>query len=385
MKELIEAQPFRIAVPDETLIDLQQRLARMRWPNEPRDAGWRYGANLAWMKTVVEHWRTRYDWRRWEAALNRFAQYRAPIDGINIHFILETGSGPAPLPLLLTHGWPGSIAEFLEVIDALAHPERHGGDARDAFTVIAPSLPGYGFSDAPPEPMPQRRIAALWHKLATEVLGFTHYCVQAGDVGASVSSWLALDHPQGITALHLNMMAFQPEIAADLPLDEAEKAWMVAAQQRVAGETAYIQIQGTKPQTMAYGLTDSPVGLAAWILEKFHGWTVPGSDGPPPFDLDHLLTNVMLHWLGGPNAPTWTYCFTADGSGRKLPPGQRVSVPTGMHLFPSDITVPPPDRWIRRAYNLVHRRDAAKGGHFAAFENGPLFVEEVRSFFRDYR
>jgi len=386
MKTSIDAEPFRIAVPDEELNDLRQRLARTRWPIQPRNAGWRYGVPLEYLRSVADHWLTRYDWRRWEAAFNRFPQYRARVGGQRVHFVLERGSGPEPLPLLLTHGWPGSITEFLEVIDPLAHPERHGGNEADAFTVIAPSLPGYGFSDAPDEPISQRQIAALWHELAVNVLGCQRYVAQAGDVGASVTSWLAFDHPDKLAAIHINYMALQPHLAAgDPPVDESEKAWMAAAEQRVAGETAYIQIHGTKPQTLTYGLTDSPVGLAAWMLEKFHGWTVPGSDSPPPFDLDHLLTNVMLHWLGGPNAPTWTYVFTAAGTGRKLPPGGRIQTPTGMHLFPQDITVPPPDKWIKRAYNLVHRRDAAKGGHFAAFENGALFVDEVRKFFRTYR
>jgi len=382
----VDAEPFRLAVPERELDDLKHRLSRTRWPIEAREAGWRYGTSLDYLRHVVDHWSTRYDWRRWEAAINRFPQYRATIGGKRIHFIFERGSGTAPLPLLLTHGWPGSIAEFLEVIEPLAHPERHGGRVEDAFTVIAPSLPGYGFSEAPDEPMSQREIAALWHTLAVEVLELERYVAQAGDVGASVTSWLAFDHPGELAAIHLNYMALQPQRSAgERPVDDEEKAWMATAERRMAGEGAYIQVQGTKPQTLAYGLTDSPAGLAGWILEKFHGWTVPGSEAPPPFDLDHLLTNVMLHWLGGPNAPTWSYPFTASGTGRRLPPGRRIEVPTGMHLFPQDIAVPPPSQWIGRAYNLVHRRDAARGGHFAAFENGPLFVDELRGFFRAWR
>jgi microsomal epoxide hydrolase len=386
VNQSVDAEPFRIDVPQAELDDLRLRLARTRWPIEPQGEAWRYGTPLHYLQSVVEHWQTRYDWRRWEAAFNRFPQYRARLGSRRIHFILERGSGPRPLPLLLTHGWPGSIAEFLEVIDPLAHPERHGGEERDAFTVVAPSLPGYGFSDPPEAPISQRQIAELWHELAVKVLGCTRYVAQAGDVGASVTSWLAFDHPENLAAIHINYMALQPQLTqGDPPVDDAERAWMAAAERRVAGETAYIQIQGTKPQTLSYGLTDSPVGLAAWILEKFHGWTVPGSDAPPPFDLDHLLTNIMLHWLGGPNAPTWTYLFTAGSDIRRLPTGKRVETPTGIHLFPQDITVPPPDRWIKRGYNLVHRTDAAKGGHFAAFENGPLFVDEVRRFFRAFR
>ena len=244
----------------------------------------------------------------------------------------------------------------------------------------------FRFSDPPDAPGPHREIAGIWHKLMAESLGHARYVAQGGDIGSIVTSWLALDYPWEVSAIHLNLVALQPVIDATVPpLDADELAWQQASDLRRAGETAYQQIQGTKPQTLSYGLTDSPAGLAAWILEKFHGWTIPGSVAPPPFELGHLLTNVMLHWLAGPNAPMWTYRFAIDGSGRSLPAGQRVEVPTGMLLFPQDLSVPPPDRWIRRAYNLVHRRDAPSGGHFAALENGPLFVEDVRNYFRRFR
>jgi pimeloyl-ACP methyl ester carboxylesterase len=383
----IKADPFRIDIPDAVLVDLRERLARTRFPIEPKNAGWRWGTSLHYMRDVVAHWRDRYDWRHWEARLNRWPHYQASVGGKRVHFMMERGSGTNPLPLLLTHGWPGSVVEFLDVIEPLAHPERFGGDVRDAFTVIAPSLPGYGFSEAPDAPQSHRQIATLWHALMTEVLGCEHYVAQGGDVGAMVTAWLAFDHPAGLDAIHLNLVSMQPDLKhpGTEPLDEDEKAWIKAGEARRAGETGYQQIQGTKFQTLAYGLADSPAGLAAWILEKFHGWTVPGSSEPPPFDLDHLLTNVMLHWLNGANAPTWTYPFAIDPSTRKLPGGSRIEVPTGVLLFPQDLSVPPPDRWIRRVFNLVHRRDAPSGGHFAAFENGPLFTEDVRTFFRRFR
>ena len=387
MKHPIKATPFRINVADDVLLDLHERLARTRFPIEPRNAGWRWGTNLDYMRGVVAHWRDRFDWRHWEARLNRFPNFLATVSGKQVHFMLEQGSGPDPRPLLLTHGWPGSVVEFLDVIEPLAHPERFGGDAADAFTVIVPSLPGYAFSEAPDEPSSHRQIAALWHELMTDVLGCDHYYAQGGDVGAMVTAWLAFDHPAGLDAIHLNLVSMQPTLHHEgvPPLDDEEQAWVKKSERRRAGETGYQQIQGTKFQTLAYGLADSPVGLAAWILEKFHGWTVPGSSEPPPFDLDHLLSNVMLHWIGGANAPTWTYPFAIDPSTRKLPPGRRVEVPTGVLLFPQDLSVPPPDRWIKRVFNLVHRRDAERGGHFAALENGPLFIEEMRNYFRRFR
>ena len=386
MRINLDAESFRIAVADEVLTDLKERLARTRWPIEPKAAPWHYGTDLAYMRQVVEHWRDRYDWRLWEAKLNRFPHYKARLDGRHLHFILERGSGDNPLPLLITHGWPGSIVEFLDIIEPLAHPERFGGDVRDAFTVVAPSLPGYGFSDPPDLPMTPRDIARLWHRLMVDELGCERYVAQGGDWGACVTSWLALDHPDRLAAIHLNMLGLIPSAGAGTEtLTEDEARWRESARRTTARETGYQQIQGTKPQTLSYGLTDSPAGLAAWILEKFHGWTIPGRDAPPPFDLDHLLTNVMLYWLNGINASTWLYVSIVEGTGFFLKPGERVDVPTGLFLFPNDLILPAPESWARRIYNVQHRREAASGGHFAAMEHGPLLVDDMRAFFRSYR
>jgi pimeloyl-ACP methyl ester carboxylesterase len=385
MRDTIKAEPFRIAVPDEVLADLKTRLAQTRWPIEATAPAWTYGAPLSFMHQVVDYWRDRYDWRKSEAALNRFPNYKANIDGKQVHFILERGSGPDPLPLILTHGWPGSVVEFLDIIEPLAHPERFGGDAADGFTVVVPSLPGYGFSDPPDAPIAPREIAPTWSKLMIDVLGCDRYVAQGGDWGGIVTSWLALDRPERLKAIHLNIVGFNPEIPDSDPLTAEEEDWVRRNTARRDGEIAYHQINGTKPQTLSYGLTDSPAGLAAWILEKFHGWTVPGQDIAPPFDRDHLLANVMLYWLNGSNAASWFYKSLLDGSGRKLPQGRFVDIPTAMLLFPSDIAVPAPNRWIERSYNLIQRHDAPRGGHFGAFEEGPLFVEDVREFFRAYR
>ena len=387
MRTDFAAEPYTLAVPDAVLADLQQRLAHTRLPaHEPTGPAWRYGTSLAYMRDVIAHWGDAYDWRKWEARINAFSHYKTRIDGKAVHFILERGSGPAPMPLVITHGWPGSVVEFLDIIEKLAHPERFGGDARDAFTVVAPSLPGYGFSDPPDAPIGPRDIAPIWSRLMVDVLGCERYVAQGGDWGSMVTSWLALDHPRNLAAIHLNMIGFRPFIGdGDPPMTGEERAWVKAAQLRREGETAYQQIQGTKPQTLAYALTDSPAGLAAWILEKFHGWTIPGQDAPPPFDLDHLLTNVMLYWIGGPNAASWIYGSLVDGSSSTLKPGEFVRVPTGVFLFPNDIARPAPESWVRRAFNVQHRRDHASGGHFPAMENGDLLVEDMRGFFRAYR
>lgn len=387
MHDPVGAEPFRIEVPEAVLVDLRERLARARYPTvEPAAPAWHYGTKLAYLREMVDYWRDRYDWRRSEAELNRFPHYQVPIDGKRLHFILERGSGPDPMPLLISHGWPGSVVEFLGVIEPLAHPERFGGDARDGFTVVAPSLPGYGFSDPPDAPIAPRDMAGLFHRLMTDVLGCQRFVAQGGDWGAMITSWLALDHPERLAAIHLNMAGLLPEGSVkQQPLDDDEKAWMEKNNARRARETGYQQIQGTKPQTLSYGLTDSPVGLAAWILEKFHGWTIPGRDAAPPFDRDRLLANIMLYWLNGPNAPSWLYTSLVDGSARRPPEGARVAVPTGFLLMPNDLSVPPPTRWLERAYNVAHRRDAPDGGHFPAFEKPALFVEEVRGFFRRFR
>jgi pimeloyl-ACP methyl ester carboxylesterase len=388
MRDTFQAEPFTIAIPDAVLADLKERLARTRWPIEAKAKPWYYGTDMGWLKSVVTHWHDTYDWRTWEAALNRFPNYKATVGGIKIHFILERGSGDNPLPLILTHGWPGSVVEFLDVIEPLAHPERFGGDANDGFTVIVPSLPGYGFSDPPEAPVTPRQVAALWRELMVDVLGCERYVAQGGDWGACVTSWLAFDHPEHLAAIHLNMQGLLPARAGDgvPPMTEEEQSWLKLSQERSRLESAYQQIQGTKPQTLSYGLTDSPVGLAGWILEKFHGWTVPpGSPEPPPFDLDRLLTNVMLYWLNGINASTWLYVALVDGDAFFLKPGEKIEVPTGLFLFPNDLLPPPPESWSRRVYNVAHRREWSSGGHFAVFENGPLLTEDMREFFRTYR
>ena len=384
---MIAAEPFRIDVSDAVLGDLSARLALTRFPEtEPAGAAWAAGVPRAYMRNVVAFWRDDYDWRHWEARLNRFPQFRAPIAGGQVHFIREEGSGAAPFPLVLTHGWPGSFVEFIDLIEPLAHPERFGGDVADAFTVVVPSLPGYGFSDPPAAPIRAAEVAARWRVLMGEVLGFRRYGAQGGDWGSAVTSWLALDAPPELAAIHLNMVSLRPAMGEGTPpLDEDERRWLAASKARREGELAYQQIQGTKPQTLAYGLTDSPAGLAAWILEKFHGWTVPGQDMPPPFDLGHLVTNIMIYWLSGINAANWMYRSTVQGTSSALKAGERVGVPTGVMLFPDDLAVPPPDRWIQRAYNLVHRTDAATGGHFAAMQCGAALVADIRSFFRPYR
>lgn len=378
-------EPFAIHTDEKQLDDLKLRLELTRWPNEPVDAGWRYGANLGYMKKLVEYWIDGYDWRKWEQYLNRFPQYRVNIDGVAVHFVYERGSGSNPRPLIISHGWPGSVFEFYEIIEPLAHPERFGGDASTAFDVICPSLPGYGFSTRPPGPIGPRRIALLWHKLMTSALDYDRFFAQGGDWGCIVTSWLALDYASSVSAIHLNMVGLAPHVDGAELTDE-EKLWTGRTRKRLKRERGYQEIQGTKPQTLGYGLTDSPVGLAAWIVEKFHGSPGAGADVLPPFSMDVLLTNVMIYWLTSSiNSANWIYYAVRNDEGFTLGPGERIETPTGFAFFPKDLFPPPPQRWVERAYNVVHRSDFSEGGHFAALERGRELVDDMRNFFNRFR
>jgi microsomal epoxide hydrolase len=382
-----EPTPFEIAIPDAQLSDLEARLARTRWPQPPRAAAWTYGTDLDYMRALVDHWRGKYDWRAAERRLNSFANYRAEIDGLAIHFIHERGSGNKALPLLLSHGWPGSVVEFLDVIEPLAHPERFGGDPADAFDVVAPSLPGYGFSDRPETPIGTRTIAGIFHRLMSETLGYARYGTQGGDWGSMIASWQGVDHAAAVTGVHLNMVGLRPHIGeGDPPLSEAERTWLAGAAPRMRMERGYREIQATRPQTLGFGLSDSPVGLAAWIVDKFRAWGDTGGNIAARFTPDLLLTNIMLYWLTGTaDSATWIYYASrADGS-LSLGPGERVTAPTGIAAFPVDLVPPPPRIWAERAYNVVHWTDMPAGGHFAALEEGERLVEDIRAFFKPLR
>jgi microsomal epoxide hydrolase len=379
-------EPFTIDVGDAVLNDLSERLRRARLPSEPTAAGWHYGANLEFMRGLVTYWRDEYDWRPVERHFNRLPQYRATVGDLRIHLIYERGAGTRPLPLVITHGWPGSFVEFDAVVEPLTHPERFGGAVEDAFDVVVPSLPGFGWSEAPAEPMTTREIARLWDRLMTSVLGYDRYVAQGGDWGSLVASWLGVDAAKRVPAIHINLMGLRPHLGdGSAPLAPEEAAWVARAREQLRRETGYQAIQGTKPQTLAYALTDSPVGLAAWIVEKVHGWTEPTAS-KPPFQFEPLVTNVMVYWVTGcANTASWLYTAARQRGGMRLGRGEFVSVPTGFLSCPNDLFPPPPDAWVRRVYNCVRRTDLPMGGHFVAWEQPRAFVEDVRTFFRAYR
>jgi pimeloyl-ACP methyl ester carboxylesterase len=383
----MQVEPFRIAVPDAVLDDLRERLARTRFPDEIPGSGWTYGTSLAYLKELVAHWRERYDWRAAEARLNASPQFRARVGDLGIHFLHVRGKGPRPFPLVVTHGWPGSVAEFAKVLGPLADPGAHGADPADAFDVVCPSMPGYGFSDHPTVPgMEPERIAALWVELMRG-LGYERFGAQGGDWGGMVSTYLGARHSEHVVGIHLNFVLAVPEDPKNPDLEGVtpeEMTALVELQQFLREETGYQRIQGTKPQTLAYALNDSPAGLAAWIVEKFRAWSDCGGDVERRFTKDELLTNVMLYWVPETANSSCRLYYEAIHADKFPPTGFRVNVPTGCAIFPREI-IRPPRVWAERLFNVQRWTVMPRGGHFAAMEEPELLVEDVRAFFRPLR
>jgi microsomal epoxide hydrolase len=379
------AQPFSLHTRDDVLSDLRRRLDNTRWPDEPpHGQAWQFGTDLTYLRRLVEYWREGFDWRTQEAAFNAFPQYTASVAGINVHFFHVPGKGPAPMPLLLSHGWPGSVWEFHKIIPMLTDPARFGGDPADAFTVVAPSLPGYTLSFTPG----QRRfgvpdIGSAFVELMRDVLGYQRFAAQGGDWGSFISAYLGLTWPQHVVGIHINLIPIRRE-----PLARSEDPELAAYRAELdhwlREETGYSSIQGTKPQTLAYALTDSPVGLAAWIVEKFRTWSDCDGDLSRSFSMDDLLTNIMLYWTTGAiGSSFWPY-YSRQHDGWPLPADRRVEVPTAYQAFPKDI-LHPPRHLAETALNVQRWTVAPRGGHFAALEVPELLAPDVRDFFRTLR
>jgi microsomal epoxide hydrolase len=377
--------PFKIEVPQAKLDHIRARVKSYEWHEMPRgeglDGSWAYGANLDYMKKLCAYWVNTYDWRKWEAELNRFPQFHAKVGDINLHFYKEVGSGPSPKPLILSHGWPGSVFEFIHIIAPLAHPERFGGDVKDAFTVIVPSLPGYGWSGKPARPIGPRTTARLFDRLMTETLKLPDYIAQGGDWGSAISAWMGYEG-KGCRAVHLNMMGWgAPGIHAET---EVEKQHAARAAQLFEMEGAYFREQTTKPQTLSYGMMDSPVGACAWIVEKFHGWSDTRRGFENAYTMDQLLTNVMIYLVTGTfNTATWMYRGRVEEHLEPpLPQKARVEKPVGIAAFPVDLIPFPPRTQVERSLNVVHWTDFKEGGHFAALERPDDLIKSIRAFAR---
>ena len=380
MSDDATVRPFRIDVADEVLEDLGRRLAQTRWPEaEPVD-DWSQGAPLAWIQDMCHYWGNGYDWREREALVNRFDQFITTIDGIDIHFVHQRSPHPEARPLLITHGWPGSIVEFHKVIEPLTNPTEHGGEASDAFHVICPSLPGFGFSGKPTTTgWGVGRIADAWATLMAR-LGYDHYFAQGGDWGSAVTRSIGGQDPQHCAAIHITLaMGTRPRLDGE-PTEEEQRA-IRGAEYYQAWDSGYSKQQATRPQTVGYGLADSPAGQAAWILEKFWAWT--DCDGHPEnvLDRDELLDNLMFYWAT--NSATSSARIYWESFAKPRP--VNLSVPVGVTVYPKEI-VPPVRAWMEADYpNIVHWAEQPKGGHFAAFEQPALFVDDIRTCFRQFR
>jgi epoxide hydrolase len=377
-------EPFEIRVDDAVLEDLRDRLARTRFADQIGGTGWDYGLPVEYLRDLAQYWRDVYDWRAEEARLNRLEHFRTEIDGQSIHFVHARSQHADAMPLLLTHGWPGSIAEFLDVIPRLTAPEAHGGRAEDAFHVVAPSLPGYGFS----EPTRTRgwdtwRVARAFTELMQR-LGYARYGAQGGDWGAQVSTRIGLVDPEHCAGIHLNMPIGERPNDASTPLSEEDQATLAAMAHFQREESGYANEQATKPQTLGAALNDSPAGLLAWIVEKFRTWS--DCDGHPEnvFTRDQLLTNVTIYWVTQTITSSARLYWENQHVRSKEGAGRRVEVPTGVACYPKEV-VRFPRAWVERRYNVTYWNDMPRGGHFAAMEQPELFVDDVRAFFRTVR
>lgn len=378
-------QEFAIDIPQDRLDRIRERVSAYDWDAVPDAGGWSAGMDKATLRRFCDRWTDGYDWRAQEAALNRWPQYKAEVDGIGIHFVhVRSKGGAGRPPILLIHGWPGSFIEFLEAAPRLAAPEDFGGDAADGFDLVIPSLPGYGFSDAPPAPIGSRDIAGLLHRLMSDVLGHDRYIAQGGDWGSATSAWIAHDYPDNCVGLHLNMAIMG---CAGVSHDtEDERAFAKAQAAYRESDGAYAHMQRTKPQTLGFALQDSPVGAAAWILEKFAAWSdLPRPDGQPQleavFDIDHLLTNVMLY-VATERMTTANWLYLGQMNAGQFPLERPVTVPTGVAAFPDPVFAPPPRSLAEKTYNIVRWTGMERGGHFAAMEQPEAFAADVRAFAR---
>lgn len=378
-------RPFAIDIPDRAVDDLRERLFATRWPKALDGDTWEDGASLAFMRRLVDHWANRFDWRAQEAKLNRLPQFMATIGDADIHFIHQRGIGPSPLPLVLTHGWPGSFVEFESILPLLTDPAAHGGDPDDAFHVVVPSLPGYGFSPAPTTAgQGSRAIAGLWHELMLE-LGYDRFGAQGGDVGSGVSVWLARLFPDETLGIHLNYLSpsFRPHVGYRTVTPE-EQSYLDRVAAWSTAEGAYAAMHATKPQTLSFSLVDSPVGLAAWITEKFRSWSDCAGDVESIASLDTLLTDISIYWFGGDLAGSLRLYKENRLDPLVLEPDERIRPPLGMAHFPRELPTPPRS-WAERAFDVTRWSEMAAGGHFAALEQPDALAREIRAFFRPLR
>lgn len=375
-------KPFKVDIPQTVINRIVSRVKETRLPDRLESPDWRYGANWVYMKSLAEYWVTQFDWKKAQAGLNRYPQFLARIEDYDIHFYHVKGQGPRPLPLILTHGWPGSVFEFQEAIGPLTDPAKFGGSAEDAFDVVVPSIPGFGFSSKPRQPIGPPTTARLWHTLMTRVLGYSRFGAQGGDWGNAITLALAREFPQSVAGIHLNSVGGG---APTGDLTDEERKWQQAATTYRSQEIDYFNEQQRKPGTVAFALYDNPLGAAAWIVEKFKVWSDSGNDIESSFTKDQLLTNVMIYLVTDTTATAvWFYRGALDDPA--APVRGKLETPTGFASFPGEMPLlNPPRSILERNFNIVQYTKMPKGGHFACLEQPKLFVEDVRTFFRKVR
>ncbi len=378
------ATPFRIEVPDDVLADLRDRLARTRWPAQLDDAGWDYGTELSYLQELCAYWQNDFDWRAAEHGLNSWPQFETEVDGEHLHFIHARSPHADAVPLIITHGWPGSVVEFLDILGPLTDPVAHGGDAADAFHVVCPSMPGYGWSGPTHQQGWDIRRVAEANATLMARLGYERYGAQGGDWGAIATTLLGLADPDHLIGLHVNMVIAGPPTGSTNPMQGLTEAEMQAVADMThfqQQETGYQAIQGTKPQTLGYGLTDSPAGLAGWIVEKFRTWSDCNGDVESSFTKDELLTNITAYWVTNTISSSVRLYCESQRARANGPAPDFVEVPTGVAIFPKEL-YRAPRSWAEAAYNIKHWTVMPRGGHFAAMEEPELLVDDIRAFFR---
>jgi len=375
-------KPFKLNVSDNILKEINVKVKNFPWHEMPVDGGWNYGTNLEYMKEFSEYWVNKFNWKKHEDKINKFSNFKTNVDGIDIHFIKEQGSGSNPKTLLLMHGWPGSVVEFLNIIEKLAHPEKFGGKKEDSFDVIVPSLPGFGFSGKPSRPIGPRKMAEILNNLMVKNLGYKKYLAQGGDWGATICNWLAYDQSKTCIAIHINCLTMR---LADGPQTKEEKDWQIKFDKDQILQDGYRTQQATKPQTLSYAMMDSPVGIAAWIIEKMYFWSdLKNKNIESVYSKDTLLANIMLYIVTKTfNTSSWIYYGRREEGGRYFPKDfKKIKTPTGIAIFPEEMSTWPPRSYMDRIFNIKQITTMTKGGHFAALEQPDLLVEDIIKFSR---
>ena len=374
-------KPYKVNISKKFINQISKKVDQYPWPDINKNEGWNMGTNYDYLKNLSKYWVNGFNWNDYQKKINKFSNYLIKVDSVNIHFIKEKGSGKNPKPLLLMHGWPGSVIEFLDIIERLAHPEKFGGNVEDAFDLIIPSLPGFAFSGQLKKPLGPRKMAHIINKLMTKKLNYRKYYAQGGDWGATIANWLGYDHAKSCKAIHINCLTMRHP---DGPQTREEKKWQNKFNRDQLMQDGYRTQQSTKPQTLSYAMIDSPVGIAAWILEKMYFWSdIKGKTLESVYSKDKLIANIMTYIVTKTfNSAAWIYYGRREEGGRYFPKKfKKISIPTGIAVYPAEMSEWPPKSYVNRIFNVCYWSKKKKGGHFAALEQPEIFIKDICNFF----